>query len=119
LLGAHYLGIEEYKTFATELMDSCFKLWYHSPTGLSPEVWGWIERQKDGDDGFIKNHLLKQQKKRQYNMDEDEDEEDIPILEDLPPFGHSFPESIDLTSLDKGYQLRPGLIYSINHVTII
>jgi mannosyl-oligosaccharide alpha-1,2-mannosidase len=44
LLGARYLQKPAYETFATELMDSCFKTWHNSPTGLSPEGWSWIEQ---------------------------------------------------------------------------
>lgn len=44
LLGARYLQKPAYETFAAELMDSCFKTWHNSPTGLSPEGWSWIEQ---------------------------------------------------------------------------
>ncbi|KAI8639087.1 glycoside hydrolase [Parasitella parasitica] len=45
LLGARYLQKPAYEKFAQELMDSCFKTWHNSPTGLSPENWGWINQE--------------------------------------------------------------------------
>ncbi|EPB91307.1 hypothetical protein HMPREF1544_01824 [Mucor circinelloides 1006PhL] len=44
LLGARYLQVPAYETFAQELMDSCFKTWHNSPTGLSPESWSWMDQ---------------------------------------------------------------------------
>ncbi|KAG2208875.1 hypothetical protein INT47_011015 [Mucor saturninus] len=43
LLGAKYVNSLEMATFAQELLDSCYKTWKKSPTGLSPEAWGWID----------------------------------------------------------------------------
>lgn len=43
LLGGKYVNSQEMITFAEELLDSCYQTWKHSPTGLSPEAWGWID----------------------------------------------------------------------------
>lgn len=37
------MNSQEMATFAEELLDSCYKTWKRSPTGLSPEAWGWID----------------------------------------------------------------------------
>ncbi|GAN05194.1 seven-hairpin glycosidase [Mucor ambiguus] len=50
LLGARFLQEPAYEIFAQELMDSCFKTWHNSPTGLSPESWSWMDQSSMLDD---------------------------------------------------------------------
>lgn len=49
LLGAKYLQNDDMAKFAEELLDSCYKTWKNSPTGLSPEGWGWIDDSPAGN----------------------------------------------------------------------
>lgn len=49
LLGAKYLNNPAYAQFGQELMDSCYKTWKNSPTGLAPENWGWIDESPIGN----------------------------------------------------------------------
>lgn len=86
LLGARYLQKPAYETFAKELMDSCFKTWHNSPTGLSPEGWGWID-QESNDNNITAAYTLEQKK----------------IYKDLA-----------FIPTQSSYQLRPG-IYNANN----
>jgi mannosyl-oligosaccharide alpha-1,2-mannosidase len=61
LLGARYLNNYDYELFAQELLDSCYKTWANSPTGLSPEAWGWI------DESTASNFSSKQYSKAQVS----------------------------------------------------
>lgn len=60
LLGARYLQAPVYETFAQELMDSCFKTWHNSPTGLSPEGWGWVDQASMADDSINATYTANQ-----------------------------------------------------------
>lgn len=62
LLGARYLQEPAYETFAQELMDSCFKTWHNSPTGLSPESWGWIDQASLMDDSINATYTADQKR---------------------------------------------------------
>ncbi|KAI9280107.1 glycoside hydrolase [Sporodiniella umbellata] len=47
LLGAAYLKDRKLGRFAFELMESCYDTWTHSPTGLAPETWSWIDKTQN------------------------------------------------------------------------
>ncbi|KAG1048075.1 hypothetical protein G6F43_009515 [Rhizopus delemar] len=47
LLGAAYLKDRKIGRFAFELMESCYDTWAHSPTGLAPETWSWIDKSQN------------------------------------------------------------------------
>lgn len=64
LLGARYLQNDLVQEFAQELLDSCFKAWKNSPTGLAPEGWGWID---DSPAGNISSMQYSPFQRQEYN----------------------------------------------------
>lgn len=81
LLGSRYLQNDTYTTFAEELMDSCYKTWSRSPTGLSPEKWSWLDQQT-------------------------EENSDANGFNELQKFTF---KQIGFVPTDRSYQLRPGI----------
>ncbi|KAF7726413.1 maturation of Asn-linked oligosaccharides protein [Apophysomyces ossiformis] len=47
LLGSRYLRQPKLQAFAEELLNSCYVAWNHTPTGLAPESWSWIDKQQN------------------------------------------------------------------------
>jgi mannosyl-oligosaccharide alpha-1,2-mannosidase len=84
ILGARYLNNKGYEQFAKELMDSCYKTWANSPTGIAPERWGWID---DSPIGNLSSKLYSVAQIRDF-------------------------ERIGFIPTDNRYLLRPGTIHA-------
>ena len=81
MLGAKYLNSSDAAIFAEELLDSCYKVWKNSPTGISPEAWGWFDHPPNKE--LTQEQLTESQ---------------VTVL-----------EKSGFIPIDNRYQLRPGM----------